>query len=57
MESHIKGMVNYNKYERPKTIQQYSMEGELLNEFINSKEAERKTNICSRNILNSEQIK
>ncbi len=47
----IRGIVNYNKYERPNTVQQYSLNGKLLNEYINAKEAERQTGVCGRNIL------
>jgi hypothetical protein len=47
----IKGIIDYNKYERPNTIQQYSLNGKLLNEFVNAKEAERQTGVCGRNIL------
>lgn len=45
------GMRHYNKYVRPKTILQYSLNGELIAEYPNAKEAFRKTGVCSRNIL------
>jgi len=47
----VEGMLNYNKYEKPKKVQQYSMEGKLINEYVNCKEAGKETGICSRNIL------
>lgn len=47
----VKGMNIYNTYTRPKTIQQFSLDEILLGEFPNSKEAERVTGVCHRNIL------
>jgi hypothetical protein len=46
----IKGLVRYNKFIRPKKVQQYSLNGELLNEYNNCKEAHLKTGVCARNI-------
>lgn len=47
----IRGINRYNKFIRPKTIQQLSLDGILLMEFPNSKEAEKITGVCHRNIL------
>ena len=45
------GMRHYNKYIRPGAILQYSLNGELIAEYPNAKEAYRMTGVCSRNIL------
>jgi len=47
----IMGMNNYNRYIRPKTIQQFSREGKLIAEYPNSMEANKATGVCHRNIL------
>lgn len=47
----VTGIVNYNKYEKPKKIQQYSLDGIFLAEYINGEVASRMTGICHRNIL------
>ena len=47
----ISGMNRYNTDIRPKKIMQLSMNGEIISEFKNSKEAGRATGICHRNIL------
>ena len=47
----IRGLVNYNRFIRPKKIQQYSLNGELLAEYNNGKEAYLKTGVCARNII------
>lgn len=47
----LNGMIAYNKYERPRTVLQFSKGGEFLQSYCSAKEAERKTGICSRNIL------
>ncbi len=47
----IEGMVHYNKFERPKVIEQLTLEGEKIDEFPNGAEASRQTGICKRNIL------
>ncbi len=44
-------MKQYNQFVRPRTIQQLTLQGEVLAEFQNSKIAERSTGICQRNIL------
>ena len=49
--SHTKGMNNYNQNVRPKTILQVSFDGQIVNEFKNSTEAESFTGVCHRNIL------
>jgi hypothetical protein len=47
----LMGMNIYNRYIRPKTIQQFSMDGMLLAEYPNSIMACRSTGVCNRNIL------
>ena len=47
----IAGMNNYNKYIRPKTIIQSTLNGEVVAMYFNSIEAQRKTGVCYRNIL------
>lgn len=47
----VTGMVNYNKYEKPKKIRQYSLDGVFLAEYVNGEVASRMTGICHRNIL------
>lgn len=47
----IKGLNDYNRYERPRKIQQYSLDGILLAEYTNGEIASRMTGICQRNIL------
>lgn len=47
----ITGIVNYNKYEKPKKICQYTEDGILLATYVNSEIASRMTGICQRNIL------
>jgi len=47
----IKGMIRYNRYTRPKTIQQFSLDGNFVAEYPNAAEASRVTGICQRNIL------
>jgi len=45
------GMNNYNKYIRPKRIQQSTLEGEFIEEYLNGTEASYQTGVCHRNIL------
>jgi len=47
----LRGMRKYNRFIRPKTIQQFSLDGKLLREFPNAMEAGRITGVCHRNIL------
>lgn len=47
----IRGMNIYNKYIRPRTIIQYSLDGRPLALFCNSVEASKATGVCHRNIL------
>lgn len=47
----IKGLNHYNRYKRPRKIQQYSIDGILLAEYVNGEVASRMTGICQRNIL------
>lgn len=46
----VRGLINYNKFIRPKKVQQYSLSGELLAEYSNGAEAHLKTGVCARNI-------
>ena len=46
-----RGMNDYNKYERPRTIYMYTLSGDYLASFPNSKAAELVSGICGRNIL------
>jgi len=45
------GMNNYNRYERPRRIRQYTLDGHFLAEYVNSTVASEFTGICGRNIL------
>ena len=45
-----KGMVNYNKYIKPKPILQITKDGKVIGRFNNSIEASLATGICARNI-------
>ena len=47
----VTGITKYNKFEKTKIVQQYSLEGDLLAEYRNAVIAEKMTGICSRNIL------
>jgi hypothetical protein len=47
----LKGMNIYNRFIRPRTILQLSFDGKILAEYRNSKEAEKATGVCYRNIL------
>lgn len=47
----VLGMINYNKYIRPKKLLQFSLDGEFISEYNNAKEASQSTGVCSRNIL------
>lgn len=47
---YCKGMNEYNKYQRPRHIRQYDMEGHFLAEYVNCKIASEMTGICMRNI-------
>lgn len=49
--SMLTGMINYNKFVRPKIIQQFTLDGQLLAEYPNSTEASKATGVCFRNIL------
>ena len=46
----LKGMIHYNKYIRPKTVLQITMDGNIIGEFPSCLEAARQTGVCSRNI-------
>lgn len=46
-----KAMNEYNKYERPIRIRQYTQDGHFLAEYINAKVASDMTGVCQRNIL------
>lgn len=47
----IDGMVYYNKYTKCKSVLQYSLDGKLIAEYPNCKEASKATGVCHRNIL------
>ncbi|MCR5753778.1 MAG: NUMOD4 motif-containing HNH endonuclease [Acetatifactor sp.] len=47
----LSGMLNYNKFERPKHILQYDQEGHFIAEYANGQIASKLTGICQRNIL------
>ena len=47
----VTGMVDYNKFERPKRIQQFDMNGHFIAEYANGKIASMYTGVCARNIL------
>lgn len=47
----IENMIKYNTITRPKRVCQYSLSGDLICVFNNAKEAQKSTNVCSRNIL------
>lgn len=48
--STINGLIFYNKFVRPKVVQQYSLDGELLGEYNSCTEAHLITKVCARNI-------
>lgn len=47
----VTGITNYNRFQKPQIIQQYSLEGDLLAEYRNAQIAGKMTGICARNIL------
>lgn len=47
----IKGMNRYNKYIRPKRVEQYTLDGEHIGTFTNATEASKQTGVHNRNIL------
>ena len=47
----MNGMINYNKYERPRKIQQVTFDNHVIAEYVNAKYASDITGICQRNIL------
>lgn len=47
----VTGMVHYNKYVRPKPIQQFDLHGKYIAEYSNAIEASLCTGVCKRNIL------
>lgn len=46
-----RGINRYNKFIRPKPVQQFSLNGGIISEFPNAKEAAKATGVCARNIL------
>lgn len=46
-----KGMNNYNKYSKPKHIQQFDFDGNFIAEYANAAIASNLTGVCQRNIL------
>lgn len=49
--SMLAGMINYNKFIRPKVILQITLSGLIIAEYPNSIEAQKATSVCQRNIL------
>ena len=47
----FKNMNTYNRFVRPRLIVQRTLGGRFIETFINSKEAEKRTGVCHRNIL------
>lgn len=47
----IKGMNDYNKFIKPKTILQYTKGGDFVSSYPNSEEAYKATGICARTIM------
>lgn len=47
----ITGIVNYNRFEKTKRVQQFDKYGHFIAEYANSKIASLYTGICHRNIL------
>lgn len=47
----LKGINEYNKYVRPKSIRQYTLDNHFLAEYVSSKIASDFTGVCQRNIL------
>jgi hypothetical protein len=47
----IQGMVEYNKYIRPKKLNQYTLDGILIATYNSATEASLITKVCGRNIL------
>ena len=47
----VRGINNYNKFQRPKHIVQYDLEGHFIAEYANGEIASRLTGVCQRNIL------
>ncbi len=46
-----KAMNDYNRYEKPKSIRQYTLDGHLIAEYVSATVASMMTGICQRNIL------
>lgn len=47
----IQGMVEYNKYIRPKKVNQYTLDGVMIATYNSATEASLITKVCGRNIL------
>lgn len=47
----IQGMVEYNKYIKPKKVNQYTLDGVLIATYNSATEASLITKVCGRNIL------
>lgn len=48
---YCKGMNEYNKFQKPRHVQQYDYEGHFIAEYASAKIASELTGICARNIL------
>ena len=47
----IQGLNDYNRYTKTRKIQQFTLDGVFLAEYVNGEVASRMTGICQRNIL------
>lgn len=47
----LRGMNHYNRFERPKKIVQYTMDGDFIAEYANAEIASQYSGVCQRNIL------
>jgi hypothetical protein len=47
----VAGMYHYNRFIRPKTLEQFTLNGKFIAQHENSIEAQKSTGVCSRNIL------
>lgn len=50
-KDYISNMVNRNIYEKPRRIQQYTLDGYFIAEYANAQIAGSYTGVCARNIL------
>lgn len=50
-KNHVAGLINYNRFIKPKKINQLSLDGKLIAVYTNGAEASRLTGVCHRNII------